>query len=189
MDKFFILASASPRRQTLLKEAGQNFKVIPSTVEEVVDKSLSPKDVVKSLALQKAQDVFNLYGIPTLGADTVVVFDGKILGKPENEKQAIEYLKALSGNVHEVITGVAVITKDKVINESVTTKVYMNVLTDDFINDYVSSGKALDKAGAYGVQDGGFVLHFDGSLTNVIGLPMEKTKEILKELSLWQLKD
>lgn len=188
MDYSFILASASPRRESLLKEAGQSFIVIPSTTEEVVDDSLSPKDVVKSLALQKAQDVFKKYRQPTLGADTVVVFNGKILGKPNSKRQAKEFLQALSGNMHEVITGIALVTNNKIINTYVVTKVYMQVLSSDFIDEYVSSGKAMDKAGAYGVQDGGFVSYVDGSLTNVIGLPMEKTEEVLKELSLWQLK-
>ena len=95
-------------------------------------------------------------------------------------------LEGLSGNKHYVLTGIALIGDGYVVNECVKTDVYMNELSDQFINDYVESKKAMDKAGAYGMQDGGFVEKIEGSYTNVVGLPMERTKELLKEYGLWQ---
>lgn len=185
-DKFFYLASGSPRRRELLSSAGQNFKVYKSSFEEVADKTLTPEETVKYFAYKKAEDVFLKTNKPCLGADTVVVFNGKIIGKPHSDEEAVKILKELSGNMHEVITGVAVVKKDKTIKDVVSTKVYFNDLTDEFINGYVLSGKASDKAGAYGIQDGGFAKSIEGSLTNVVGLPMERTEELLKEVDLWQ---
>ena len=95
-------------------------------------------------------------------------------------------LLSLSGNVHEVITGIALITDKKIVNECVITKVKMNNLSDEFIENWINSGNAYDKAGAYAVQAGGFVSKYYGSYTNIVGLPMEKVEKLLKEFSLWQ---
>ncbi len=186
MDKSFVLASASPRRKELLTKAGQTFTVLPAEIDETVDNNLSAKQAVKQIALKKALAVSKLTDKPVLSADTVVVFDGAILGKPSSREDAVKMLKSLSGKTHSVLTGVAFIFGDKIVNECVETLVKMNDLSDEFINQWISSGKAYDKAGAYAVQDGGFVSRYDGSYTNVVGLPMEKIEEILKEFSLWQ---
>jgi septum formation protein len=182
----FILASGSPRRFDLLTAEGQNFIVKTADVDETVSSDLSPEEVVKSLALRKAQKVYSIYKKPTLGADTVVVFDNTVIGKPTTMEHAKRMLKGLSNNKHYVLTGIALIGDGYAVNEFVKTDVYMNELSDEFINDYVESKKAMDKAGAYGMQDGGFVEKIEGSYTNVVGLPMERTKELLKEYGLWQ---
>lgn len=183
----FILASASPRRKELLASAGQKFEIITADIDENIS-GLSPEDTVKTLAYKKAKAVFDLHKKPTLGADTVVVFDNTVVGKPTTKEHAINMLNMLSGKRHCVLTGVALITEEETIINCVKTDVYMNVLTTGFIEEYVFSGKALDKAGAYGVQDGGFVQKLTGSYTNVVGLPMELTEQILKEQGLWQEK-
>ncbi len=188
MSDGFILASASPRRKDLLAGAGQKFEIITADIDEKVS-GLSPEDTVKTLAYQKAKAVFDLHKKPTLGADTVVVFDNTVVGKPSTKEHAVEMLKMLSGKKHCVLTGVALITDQGTVVNCVKTDVCMNVLTPSFIEEYVLSGRALDKAGAYGVQDGGFVQKIMGSYTNVVGLPMELTEQILKEKGLWQEKE
>ena len=185
----FILASGSPRRFDLLTEKGQNFIVKTADVDESFKLGLPPEEVVKILSLRKAEKVYSIYKKPTLGADTVVVFDNTVIGKPTTKEHAKSMLKALSGKKHYVLTGIALIGDGFKVNEYVKTDVYMNVLSEEFINDYVYSGKAMDKAGAYGMQDGGFVNRIEGSYTNVVGLPMERTKELLKEYGLWQEKE
>ena len=178
----FVLASASPRRKKLLADAGFSFEVIPSDAEEVKDASLSPQDLAVSLAELKCKSVYNLCKKPCLGADTIVVLDGKVLGKPKNKAENIEYLKKLSGRVHSVITGYCFM------KDSVTVKGYdqafvkFNDLSDELTSAYVESGNGLDKAGGYGIQDGfDLVEKIDGSYSCVVGLPMEKVTQILKE--------
>ncbi len=177
-----ILASNSPRRKELLKKQNIKFKVIPATKEEVVLNNASVYDTTEILATNKAREVFELYGGIVLGADTVVSYNGKIYGKPKDKKDAIKTLKLLSNKTHEVITGFAIISSDfKYISHEVT-KVTFNNLSDELINNYVNTGSPLDKAGSYGIQDGfDLVKEIDGSLSNVIGLPVEKIVKILKE--------
>jgi len=186
MEEKFILASSSPRRRELLLSAGQSFNIIVADIDESFDKSLAPEEVVKLLAYKKAWAVYEKEKKATLGADTIVVKSGEILGKPKDKEEAKKMLLALSGKVHQVITGVALITDNKIVNESVTTFVKMNNLTDEFIENWINSGNAYDKAGAYAVQAGGFVSKYEGSYTNIVGLPMEKVEQLLKEFSLWQ---
>lgn len=186
MEEKFILASSSPRRKELLENAGQSFIIKVANVDESFDKSLTPISVAKLLAYKKALAVYEIEKKATLGADTIVVFNGKILGKPKDKAEAKKMLLSLSGNVHEVITGIALITDKKIVNECVITKVEMNNLSDEFIENWINSGNAYDKAGAYAVQAGGFVAKYEGSYTNIVGLPMEKVEKLLKEFSLWQ---
>ncbi len=181
-----ILASNSPRRREILSEMGYEFTVIPSTFneEKVV---VSGRDTAQNLAYLKAKEVFSTLSDSknkvVLGADTIVFFENKIFGKPENEKQAKEMLTKLSANTHEVITGYALITNEKVYKGSVTSYVTFNKLSDDFIEEYILKAKPLDKAGSYGIQDGyELVAKFDGSYDNIVGLPSEKIGEILKEI-------
>lgn len=176
--KKFILASASPRRREILLERNFKFVVVPSTIDEQFDKNLSHYKAVEKIALSKAQSVFDKMQLPTLGCDTVVVLDGEVLGKPKDSENAIEMLKKLSGKCHEVISAFAFITKDKTFVDFDVTKVYFNVLTNETILEYVKTGSPLDKAGAYGIQDGfGLVDRYEGSYYNVMGLPIEKIEE------------
>lgn len=181
-----ILASASPRRKQLLSEAGVQFVVHPSLKEECADISLSPKEYAMSLARFKAEDVYSQTGGVVLGADTIVVHDGKVLGKPHSVEDARATLRSLSGNRHEVITGFCVIygtSCKKTICECVVSGVVFNNLEACVIDDYVASGLPMDKAGSYGVQDGyPLVKEVEGSLTNVIGLPVEQVLKVLKEI-------
>ena len=178
-----ILASGSPRRKELLKENGFFFTVIPSGFSET-NLLLSPVLTAKSNALGKAKDVFSMLcddNIVVLGADTIVVLDGKILGKPTDSNHAKQMLKALSGKTHQVITAYALISKAETICEYEITDVTFNKLSDGQIEEYVKTGSPLDKAGAYGIQDGfNLVKEINGSYNNVVGLPIEIFKEKLE---------
>ena len=178
-----ILASNSPRRKELLKNANVCFEVIPSTCEEKINFATSVYKLAEILAENKATEVFNKHGGLVLGADTIVTYNGKIFNKPKDEKDAINTLKFLSGKTHEVITGYALISKSvKIISHEIT-KVTFNDLTEKLILDYVRTLSPLDKAGSYGIQDGyDLVKSIDGSYSNVVGLPVEKIVEILREI-------
>ena len=177
-----ILASNSPRRRELLSSRGVTFKVVPSDFNESEVFITSPKEYVKSLALNKALSVLKNNPLSVvIGADTVVVFNGQILGKPESEEHARKMLESLSNNEHEVITGYAVISKDKKIIDCEVTKVIFNELSSEFISSYVLSGSPMDKAGAYGIQDGGLAKEIFGDYDNVVGLPTEKIIKALTE--------
>ncbi|MBP3443052.1 MAG: septum formation inhibitor Maf [Clostridia bacterium] len=182
-----ILASASPRRRELLSTAGVEFTVKVADVEEIIDEGLSADGVVMSLALQKAQAVAaeNPDSV-IIGADTVVVLDGKILGKPESEENAVEMLTALSGRSHTVYTGVAIIKGDKVKNFCEATQVEFYDLTKEEIEAYVATKDCMDKAGAYGIQTNGCVLirKIDGDYFNVVGLPVSKVYRELREFNV-----
>ncbi len=182
-----ILASGSPRRKQLLLDGCYEFTV---TVSDFDENSIEKDPVMLALALShgKAKSVFecqeNSTSIAVLGADTVVYYNGEILGKPIDRAHAKRMLKTLSGKTHEVVTGYCVIASGGVlINDYCVTKVVFNDLSDELINEYVNSGFSDGKAGAYGIQDGfPLVKCYDGSYTNVIGLPTEKVFPILNEL-------
>ena len=179
-----ILASASPRRRELLSTAGLSFSVRVADVEEIIDENATPDEVVKSLALQKAQAVArDNPSAVVIGADTVVVLDGTILGKPENEQNAVQMLTALSGRSHTVYTGVALIKGDEVKNFCEATEVEFYDLTKEEIEDYVATKDCMDKAGAYGIQDFGsvFVEGIKGDYFNVVGLPISTLNDMLVE--------
>ncbi len=178
-----VLASKSPRRRQLLSELGIEFKVVPSTKDEVVDKSLPPYEVVMRLAKSKALDVFEKENCPCLGADTIVVLDGKILGKPVNKSVNAEYLQKLSNRYHEVYTGYCFYDGKNLIEDYDVARVKFNDLSKETIDAYVESGNGLDKAGGYGIQDKfNLVEKIDGSYSCVVGLPMEKVSKLLKEV-------
>ena len=176
-----VLASNSPRRKEILTEFGYDFTVKSSNFEEN-DKEGDPFSVATRFAKGKALDVFLRLKDKTavIGADTVVYFDGKILGKPKDENDAYATLKMLSGKTHSVVTGFAVICdKLRVFGYDVS-EVVFNDLSEKTISEYVSTGSPLDKAGSYGIQDGfNLVREVRGSLYNVIGFPIEKIKFIL----------
>ena len=183
-NKQLILASNSPRRREILKGAGFDFEVIISDFEEK-DVALSPIETAINNALGKAQATFDNLGnknAVVLGADTVVFYNNTLLGKPKDSEDAVKMLKTLSGNTHTVVTGYAIITQNGTLSGFSESKVTFNKLKKEQIDKYVKSGKPLDKAGAYGIQDGyDLVKNFEGSLNNVIGLPIEQIAPILKE--------
>ena len=151
-----ILASNSPRRKELLLREGVEFITLSPTYDEPKNFGLEPRKYVEFLAYNKAKSVLDKVGDIVIGADTVVVLDGKILGKPTDEKDAKLMLKSLSNKKHEVITGYAVLSKDKEVVDSEVTEVVFNPLSQQQIDDYVATKSPLDKAGAYGIQDGDF---------------------------------
>ena len=172
-----VLASKSPRRADLLTQIGIEFQIYPSGVEEPPITHISPTNAVQELALTKARKVAAKLDVGlVIGADTVVVIGGQPIGKPENDAHAIEVLTRLSGNRHEVITGVALIDVKR--NNEVVwaekTVVYFRDLRQSEILAYVRSGESLDKAGAYGIQGkaGAFVERVEGCYFNVVGLPL-----------------
>ncbi len=188
MEKKWILASASPRRKELLAELLTDFTVQHAKGEEKAEKGLSPKQLVQVLATQKAEEIAAQHpDCYVLGADTVVALGSQVLGKPKDEEDAKRMLRALSGKTHEVYTGVCIAYTDQGGTEkkkvaAACTKVTFEVLSEDEITDYVNSGSPMDKAGAYGIQDGGLVQEIQGSYSNVVGLPTELLKDLIKEV-------
>jgi septum formation protein len=187
-NKRFILASASPRRKLLLEKAGFEFDVIVSDVDESAfeTEGVSSVEHTKQLALAKAKDVALKYpGQLVMGADTVVDFDGLIIGKPDDAAHAEEITRKLFSAPHKVITGIALvkIEDDIEIVEADITTVYPRKLTEEQIAEHIRKEDWKGKAGAYGIQESGdeFVERIEGSFTNVIGLPMELIEELLSE--------
>ncbi|MFZ5806314.1 MAG: Maf family protein [Verrucomicrobiota bacterium] len=182
----FILASASPRRKALLEEAGLVFCMETSDIDEVNGgEGMNPKEIVLLNAQRKAYAVSARHaGKNILSADTMVVCDGKIIGKPADLNEAKSILNHLSGKMHEVLTAVVWLApkKQASFKEIACTKVFFLRLTDHLIEDYLNKVNVLDKAGAYALQEHGEMLieKIEGSLTNVIGLPMEIVGKFLK---------
>ena len=180
-----ILASASPRRKEILEMTNLKFKVITSDVEEIISENENPKQVTMRLAFEKAMSIAkeNEKSI-IIGADTVVVIDNEILGKPKDENEAFQMLKKLSNNTHEVITGISVIdiSQNKKYIDNVVSKVTFKSLSEQDICDYINTKESIDKAGAYGIQGYGSMLvkKIDGDYLNIVGLPLSKLSEILK---------
>lgn len=178
-----ILASASPRRRELLRQIVENFEVLPSEIEEPA--LPDPWETAKTLARDKARAIAQSHpDAIVIGADTVVAYmdhGWQQLAKPEDEEDAKRMLAALSGRGHVVITGIAVMAPGFEKIDADTTGVRVRVLTQKEIADYVATGEPMDKAGAYAIQGGarGFIVDIDGSLSNVIGLPLELLKPIL----------
>jgi septum formation protein len=190
-----ILASASQRRKELLQQIGVYFSCMPMDIDETSLAGENAESYVLRLAEQKALAALpKSNGLPVLGSDTCVVLDEEIMGKPENEQDAINMLKRLSGRSHVVKTAVAVCceTKSKVqlCSEVVETEVSFAELSDSQILSYVKSGEPMDKAGAYGIQGRAavFVNSINGSYSNVVGLPLAQTAQILDKMGIevWQ---
>lgn len=182
-----VLASASPRRVELLASACISFDILPSGIEEVEIAGESPIDHVTRLAREKALDVsLKSIGRFFIGADTIVVCSGEIMGKPRDEADAARMLGKLSGVPHDVITGFAVYDKgeDRLHTAAVTTKVYFKRLLNAEITAYIATGCPMDKAGAYAIQGGAahMVERIEGSYTNVVGLPLCEVVETLREM-------
>ena len=179
-----ILASASPRRQELLKLAGFSFEVIPANIDETPDPSYAPKQLVCTLAEQKCEFIHNtMPNEIVLGADTIVVIDGLILGKPSDEAEAFGMLKRLQGRQHTVYTGVNIRSLQKSVSFVESTKVYMRSLSDKEIYEYIATKEPMDKAGSYGIQERGATLieRIEGDYFTVVGLPLCRLSLALKE--------
>ncbi len=176
------LASASPRRRELLAAMGLTFDVKPSDADEDIAES-SPKKLVMALSLVKARAAKVFEGC-VVGADTVVVLKGRILGKPHSEENAVAMLKALRGRRHSVYTGVTVIYGGREETFFVRSRVKIAMLSDERIEEYVRDEKPLDKAGAYGIQDGVTVERYRGSYSNIVGLPLERLAKIFKKAGI-----
>jgi septum formation protein len=182
--KRLILASASPRRYELLSLTLLPFETYPSTLEEKMDHSLTPSRLVESLAEQKAADIFTQKPeCVILGADTIVSYQNNRLGKPKNRIEAAEMLRMLSGQTHEVYTGVCLIDQTKKVIFSVKTSVTFYTLDENTIDWYLNTGEPFDKAGSYGIQGSGSLLveKIEGDYFNVVGLPISKVVRSLKD--------
>ena len=188
-----ILASGSPRRKELLKQLVADFEVLPAKGSEIYTEQ-EPAKIVQQLAAQKAAEVESSVvrqeeeTMLVIGADTVVAFQGQILGKPADAKQAKEMLKTLASDVHQVYTGVALIViqhgKRQCLEFAECTNVRFYPMIEQEIEAYVQSGEPMDKAGAYGIQGigGRFVEGIEGDYQNVVGLPMAKLYQVLKKI-------
>ena len=184
-----FLASRSPRRQLLLRQMGLRFQVRPSDLPEHFDARDTPRRNARRLALQKARDVAARVkrGI-VIGADTIVVIDGRILGKPESARDAKRMLQLLSGRSHTVYTAFALVEapSGRSLADVVSTRVWFRKLTGKEIGEYVASGSPLDKAGAYGIQDdygAVFVEKIQGCFYNVAGFPLTRFYQRFREFS------
>lgn len=183
--KKIILASGSPRRKELLKDAGFEFEIIKSNYLEDMTLPMDPPELAKHLSRGKAQEVAQNVLEPAIiiAADTFVVFKGKVIGKPISEEDAKNMLSQLSGNKHSVITGFTVLdTKTKEIySEAVESSIVFKEISQKQIDDYVASGEPLEMAGSYAIQGvaGVFIERIEGERTGIIGLPMEALKKTL----------
>lgn len=189
--KKIVLASASPRRRELMNQIGLEFQVEVSEEEEHYA-SADPLEIVKELAEMKAENVLSKIDISdtvVIGADTIVVLNDKIMGKPRNEQHAFEMLKNLQGKMHKVITGVAILNFDKAKTRTTTlhaveTKVYVHDMSDEEVWNYIKTKEPMDKAGAYGIQ-GRFAAHIErleGDYFNVVGLPVSYIYQEIKRI-------
>jgi len=188
--KKLVLASASPRRRALLRQIGLQFEVRESGVIEDDAPDVSPEDYVISLSKKKATAIALIeQDAIVIGADTIVVINGKTLGKPSTHQEAVTMLTTLSGRTHSVYTGFTLVDRpsNKFVSAFEMTKVTFRTLDKDEINAYVESGSPMDKAGAYGIQDdygAVFVEKVDGCFYNVVGFPLTKFYITLKEFQL-----
>lgn len=194
-----VLASGSPRRKELLKQVGLSFEICPAKGEEVM-KGENPEEIVKELATQKAFEVYRRYVEEGciekekkvfIGADTVVAYEGKILGKPMDEADAYEMIEMLQGKKHQVHTGVCVIVaeeKKEAVIESFasTTQVEVYPMSKADILDYIETGEPMDKAGAYGIQGyfAQYIKGIEGDYANVVGLPVGRLCKLLRDLKI-----
>ncbi|MGN0329174.1 MAG: Maf family protein [Lachnospira sp.] len=184
-----ILASGSPRRKELLQQIGLNFTVVTSDVDESVSIT-DPKDYVAFLSSLKADAVRELIGekkndYVVIGADTIVSHKNHILTKPKDMNNAKEILRELSGNIHQVYTGVSLVTLDTRVTFVEKTDVHLYDMSDDEISAYVETGDCMDKAGAYGIQGrfAAFIKGIEGDYNNVVGLPVSRVYQELKKIN------
>ena len=181
-----ILASQSPRRRELLGLTGLDFVVRVADIDETMDPGKAPFDEVARVSRMKAMAVSRDQGDVVIAADTIVVCEGQVLGKPRDEEDAFRILSLLSGRSHEVMTGMTVLTDDEIITHTEVTKIHFRDLLPGEIRAYIASGEPMDKAGAYGIQGGAalFADQMEGDYYNVMGLPVCRLAMILRSLGL-----
>lgn len=186
MVKQLILASKSPRRKELLEDIGLSFTVKTKEVDESIITTEEPKEKVKQLALLKGRSISPATNEVILAADTIVANEGKIFGKPSSKEDAYCMIKTLSGSTHDVLTGVAIVSKEKEISFVERTYVTFWPLEEEVIQWYISTDEPYDKAGAYGIQGLGSLLvkEIKGDYFNVVGLPIAKVARKLNESGL-----
>ena len=182
IERPLVLASSSPRRKDLLNQIGMNFIVVPSNIDENFNLSLPPNAFTEHWAREKAKHIAKRYPDNiVLGADTVVILENKILGKPKDTEESFNMLSSLSGKTHEVITGLSIIYKKENIDITFNQKTYVSIktLSNDKIYDYMNTYNPFDKAGSYGIQDGFsvYINKIEGCFFNVMGLPLSTFKE------------
>lgn len=187
INKIF-LASGSPRRRELIERLNIPFEVTPSDSDETFDVKLSIEDNLSRVSYLKAKAVLDKMGELKdgeiiLAADTVVSYEGVIFGKPKSREHAFSMLKTLQGNVHEVYSGVTIISNSRNLSFTEVTKVEFNPMTNEEINNYIDTNEPMDKAGAYGIQGYSslYIKKIDGDYYNVMGLPLSKTYMIMKK--------
>ncbi|HEV8347596.1 MAG TPA: Maf family protein [Vicinamibacterales bacterium] len=180
-----ILASASPRRAELLRAAGFDFDVVAANVDESIRRDEPPSAYVRRLAADKSAAVVARQDVLILAADTAVVVDGDILGKPRDDEEAAAMLRRLSGRRHEVLTGISLRQNSHEVGRVETTAVFFSPLSEDDVTWYVASGEGRDKAGAYAIQGlaSRFIPRIEGSYSNVVGLPVATVFELIIEIS------
>lgn len=180
-----ILASQSPRRKELLGLLNIPFTVRVADIDEAMDPSLPPYDEVARVSRLKAEAICREPEDIVIAADTIVVCDGKVLGKPADETDACRMLNALSGRVHQVMTGMTVLQEDTCISCTEVTDVYFRTLSQKQIEAYVATGDPMDKAGSYGIQSGAapFVEKIHGDYYNVVGLPVCRLGKLLEQIA------
>ena len=184
-----ILASKSPRRRALLEQMGvRDFRIVTPDIDEHMDRDLPPAELVRQISLEKAQAVAAQADSNTvvIAADTVVALDGVVLGKPADKEEAFRMLSLLSGNRHQVYTGLAVLRGEQVFSQWEETAVTFRSLTAEEIEAYIATGEPMDKAGAYGIQGYGalFIQGISGDYYNVMGLPVCRLGQILGQLGM-----
>ena len=190
MNTNLVLASASERRSELLKKMGLDFKVVPSNINENEFNNLPGSKLVQKLAKAKVENVADLISTPAIiiGADTVVEYENKILGKPDNKIQAEKMIKLLENTNHQVLTGLAVLSTedDNILVNYDETEVFMCELSKKEIDNYIKTGEPFDKAGAYGIQGKAaiFIEKIVGSYFTVMGLPLHLLHKMLKKFSV-----
>ena len=180
----YILASKSPRRRELLGEIIENFEIITHEVDETLPEGIHPREGVEILAIRKGEVVAkDAPEAIVISSDTLVELGGVALGKPTDEEDAYRMLRSLSGKAHNVHTGVAIHAGGKVFSGVASTAVHFREMSDEEIYAYIATGDPMDKAGAYGIQNGGglFVTKYDGDYDTVVGLSMRLVKELLEE--------
>lgn len=180
--KRVILASKSPRRKELLSLICESFEIIPADIDESVPQNVAAEEAAEYISTQKAFAIDSEDVI--IACDTVVIVDGKILGKPSDRQNGFEMLSELSGKTHSVISGVCIRYKGESVSFSQKSLVTFYELTDEEINDYLDSGEPFDKAGGYGIQGLGSLLvkEFSGDFFNIVGLPVARLRRSLSEL-------
>ncbi len=184
-----ILASKSPRRRALLEQMGvRDFRIVTPDIDEHMDRDLPPAELVRQISLEKAQAVAAQADPNTvvIAADTVVALDGAVLGKPADKEEAFRMLSLLSGNRHQVYTGLTVLRGEQVFSQWEETAVTFRSLTAEEIEAYIATGEPMDKAGAYGIQGYGalFIEGISGDYYNVMGLPVCRLGQILGQLGM-----